>query len=169
MTETVVRPYGPSDLRVCRGLWAALTEAHRDLYDDPTIGGEDPGLAFDGHLARVGAERVWVAEVAGSVVGFAGLIVEDDEAEVEPVVVSREYRREGVGGLLVARVVAEARTLGVRYLNVRPVARNADAIRFFHQAGFVNLGHVELFMDMRPADGREWGDGQTVHGRRFRL
>ncbi len=169
MTGALVRPYDPSDLPACRSLWVALAQAHRDLYDDPTIGGDDPGLSFDGHLARAGAEGVWVAEMAGSVVGFAGLIVEDDEAEVEPVVVSPECRREGVGGLLVARVVAEARTLGVRYINVRPVARNADAIRFFHQAGFVNLGHVELFMDMRPADGREWRDGQTVQGRRFRL
>jgi hypothetical protein len=29
------------------------------------IGGDDPGLCFDEHLARVGPERLWVAERGG--------------------------------------------------------------------------------------------------------
>ena len=97
------------------------------------------------------------------------MVVHGDEAEIEPVVVSREHRRQGAGGLLVAHVVAEARAVGVRFLNVRPAARNEDAIRFHHRTGFVNLGHVEMFMDMQPARGREGSHGATLHDRRFRL
>jgi hypothetical protein len=36
----------------------------------------------------------------------------------------------------------------VRFLNVSPVARNIDAVRFFYEQGFKNLGHIELFIDL---------------------
>lgn len=42
-----VRPYRPDDLEPCRALWAALVERHRQLYADPTIGGEAPVSASE--------------------------------------------------------------------------------------------------------------------------
>jgi len=53
-----VRRYQPGDLEVCRSLWVDLTHWHRDLYGDQTIGGDDPGRAFDTHLEEVGGEEV---------------------------------------------------------------------------------------------------------------
>jgi hypothetical protein len=83
--DVVIRTYTSADLEACRALWVELTEHHRQLYDDPTIGGEQPGLAFDAHLARVGPDRIWVAEAHGTVYGLVGLIVEGDEGEEEGV------------------------------------------------------------------------------------
>src|SRR4029453_18386226 len=60
-----VRGYEPGDLEWCRGLWVELTQWHRDIFDSPGIGGDNPGLAFDEHLAKVGAENIWVAEDNG--------------------------------------------------------------------------------------------------------
>jgi hypothetical protein len=51
--------------------------------------------------------------------------------------------------------VTAARREKVRFLNVRPVARNAEAIAFFAAAGFSIVGHVELFQDLDPAAGRQ--------------
>jgi hypothetical protein len=34
-------------------------------------------------------------------------------------------------------------------LNVRPVARNWQAIEFYYAAGFRTLGFIELFQDLR--------------------
>ncbi len=34
-----IRLYEPADLADCRSLWAELTQRHRDIYADPTIGG----------------------------------------------------------------------------------------------------------------------------------
>lgn len=170
-----VRSYRPADLEACRALWAALTEWHRGLYADPGIGGPDPGRHFDAHLERVGPERIWVAEAGGRVVGFAGCIPGDGEAELEPVVVDPAHRGRGVGALLTRAVVQAARESGVRYLKVRPVARNAGAIRFFHAAGFDVLGQVELFMDFRPPGGpsleggRRWRPGERLAGRDFEV
>ena len=93
-----VRGYEPRDLEACRGLWVELTQWHRDIFDAPEIGGDDPGRAFDEHLARVGAENIWVAEAEGRVVGLAGLI--PDVFELEPVVVAEQHRGHGIGRLL---------------------------------------------------------------------
>jgi len=143
----VIRKYQPRDKKQCRSLWKELTERHREIYQDPTIGGEHPEDYFDKHLAKVGAARLWVAVDGSRVVGLIGLIVDGEGAEIEPLVVSKAYRRRGIGKQLIKRIVAEARNLGVRFLNVKPAARNVHAIRFLYRQGFRNLGHIELFLD----------------------
>jgi GNAT superfamily N-acetyltransferase len=161
-----VRGYEPRDLEACRGLWVELTQKHRDIFDSPEIGGEDPGRAFDEHLAKVGAERIWVAEVQGRVVGLAGLIPEP--AELEPVVVSEQHRGQGVGRLLADAVVSAARQGGARQLQVRPVARNVEAVRFFHELGFDVLYQLELGMDLVERDREVWVPGERLAERDFR-
>ena len=56
--------------------------------------------------------------------------------------------------------IQEAGRLGVKYLNVRPVARNAEAITFFKEMGFENIGRVELFMDFSD---KKWRKGIELH------
>jgi ribosomal protein S18 acetylase RimI-like enzyme len=149
-------------------LWVELTQRHREIYDDPSIGGDDPGLYFDEHLARVGPERLWVADRDGEAVGLVGLIVDGQEAEVEPIVVASAHRGEGVGRALLEHMVEEAKKLGVRYLSVKPVARNLEAISFYYDFGFQTLGEIELFMDLgTPAPGT-WKPGPELFGHSFR-
>jgi N-acetylglutamate synthase-like GNAT family acetyltransferase len=107
----------------------------------------------------VGADHIWVAEREGKLLGLAGLIVEDQEAEVEPIVVAPGSRGRGIGRALLNAMVLEAEKLGVRFLNVRPAARNAEAIAFFYAAGFRLLGRVELSMELRPAPPGAWKPG----------
>ncbi len=164
--QIVIRPYAPGDLAQCRALWAELTERHRELYTDPTIGGAEPGLYFDQHLARVGPERLWVAD-AGQVVGLVGLEPEDETTLIEPVVVARGWRGRGIGRRLLEQAVAEARRLGARYLGIRPVARNLAAIELFHRCGFRLLGQIELFMDLAEGSPTRWQEGAELFGKEF--
>lgn len=167
----MIRSYRDSDLETCRELWVQLTERHREIYETDTIGGEDPGLQFDGHLARVGAERIWLDEVDGEVVGMVGLIPEnhDGSPEIEPVIVVPQARGTGVGRRLVEHVVDVAREIGARDVVVSAVGRNAEAIRFYHEMGFDTIGYVELSHDLRPREDQPWRDGETIAGRRFRV
>lgn len=162
-----IRPYRPEDLESCRALWVELTEWHRHIYQSPGIGGPEPGRHFDEHLNRIGPEHIWVADAGGRVVGLAGLIPGEEEAELEPLVVSEPYRGLGIGRQLATAVIAAARARGVHQLKVRPVARNESAIRFFHELGFDILGHIELFMDFGPADRQLWKPGERMAGRDF--
>jgi hypothetical protein len=69
-----VRPFEPRDAEGCRRLWEELTGWHRQIFDSPEIGGEDPGRGFDEHLDKVGPENLRVAELEEDVVDLAGLI-----------------------------------------------------------------------------------------------
>ncbi|HZT64790.1 MAG TPA: GNAT family N-acetyltransferase [Acidimicrobiales bacterium] len=163
-TDVDVRDYRDGDYQACRHLWVELTEHHRRLFDDPTIGGEDPGAGLDRYLADPERAASWVAEVAGEVVGLTGLLHHGSSGEVEPVVVAEARRGGGIGRALIARVVDEAVSRGYEYLAIRPVARNASAIRAFHSTGFRTLGgHVDLTMDLKPRRHRPLGS-VGLHG-----
>ncbi len=53
---------------------AGVGKHHRRIYGDPTIGGDDPGAAFDEYLAMPDRVGSWVAVSDGTVVGLAGLL-----------------------------------------------------------------------------------------------
>ena len=106
--------------------------------------------------------------MGGTVVGLTGLIVDGDEGEIEPVVVSPEHRDTGVGKTLVEYAVQKAKERKVRFLSVKPVARNIEAVSFFVNAGFDIVGHVDLFQDLHVESGREWKAGISIHGNRLK-
>lgn len=160
-----VRKYESEDREHCCSLWRELTEWHREIYDDPGIGGEHPEDYFDKHLGKVGADNLWVAVDNSNVVGLIGLMVVDDETEIEPLIVSKAHRGKGIGKQLIGRAIVEARNRGVRLLNIKPVARNAKTIRFLFKQGFTNLGYIELFIDLTAANARyTWKPGPTIFG-----
>lgn len=162
-----IRCYDNSDLEASRSLWAEMVQHHRDLYNDPSIGGDDPGLEFDAHLEQVGPERIWLAVDDGVAVGLVSLIVKGEEAEVEPVVVSSRRRSMGVGRMLIDHAVEQARKLGVLCLSVKPVARNEKAVSFFHDSGFNTLGHLYLFKWLGPPIPDQWKPGPELFGKSF--
>jgi GNAT superfamily N-acetyltransferase len=162
-----VRDYRPEDLEQCRQLWRALTQRHREIYGDPSIGGTDPGRELDEHLTHPQLSKIWVAEDADRLLGFCGLLVQGEESELEPIVVDPEHRGRGIGALLARQAIAEAQRLGLKYINVRPVARNREAIRFFHREGFRLLGRFELSIALDAASPFAWSETMTLHGLRF--
>lgn len=163
---TKVRSFRPTDHRECRDLWAELTEQERYLYDNPSIGGSDPGAGFEQYLARLELSGMWVADHAeAGVIGFVGLIQHERRGEVEPIVVDSRYRGGGVGRALLDRVSTEAKRRHLRQLSVSPSTRNREAIHAFHRAGYEVLAHLTVTLDLT---GQEWRDGVDLHGLRFR-
>jgi GNAT superfamily N-acetyltransferase len=163
-----IRQYDPTDYEDCRHrLWVQLTQHHREIYDSPEIGGDDPGSDFDNHLALVGPERIWVAEIDGRVVGLTGLIVTDESSEIEPIIVDPEHRRRGVASALIDHLKEVVRVELLPELTIRPVARNALVLNFLSKHGFNTLGFVELMI--RPEGSTRWPDGAQVSGLRFKV
>jgi N-acetylglutamate synthase-like GNAT family acetyltransferase len=145
-----------------------MVQRHRDIYDDQSIGGDDPGLEFDQHLERVGPESIWIAEIDGEIVGFTSLIMKDQEAEIEPIIVANKHRDKGVGERLVRHAVEKAKKQKVLYIYVKPVARNKEAISFFYDCGFKTIGHIQLFMWLGESAPSAWKDGLDIFGKTFR-
>ncbi|ASW57268.1 GNAT family N-acetyltransferase [Plantactinospora sp. KBS50] len=166
MTTTTVRPYRPADHGAGRRLWSELVDRRRSLY--PGGSGPDPG-DFEEYLTRLDLSGVWVADHPDhGVVGFVGLILDGRAGRVEPVVVAEPLRGAGVGRDLLAHVADQARRRGMRRLTVTPDARNVDALRCLHGAGYDVLSAVQLTLDLagRPADEAAELD---LHGLRFRV
>jgi ribosomal protein S18 acetylase RimI-like enzyme len=147
LSEIQIRGYQGKDLEGCREIWEELTAWHREIYDDPTIGGLNPGLYFDIHLEKAGPDHLLVALDGGTVVGLTGYLLVEGDAEVEPLVVRKTHRGRGIGTMLLDALVRRLESTGVKYLSVRPVIRNVKAIEFFRTHGFDKLGRVELFID----------------------
>ncbi len=105
----IIRKYNDSDNDSCQNLWTELTEYHQEIYADSSIGGENPGQIFNTHIEEYGTEDIWVAEVDGEIVGLVGLIVKGKEAEVEPIVISKAHRKQGIGGKLLKFIINHAR------------------------------------------------------------
>ena len=165
----IIREYKEQDFESCRDLWRELTQRHRDIYFDQSIGGDDPGVAFEEYLKKTDLVGIWIAEQNDLVLGMAGLLMDGNEAEVEPIVVRSDHRSRGVGSQLLERIKAEAKARGAGYLSIKPVARNVEAIQCFHRAGFSLLGHLDMFMDLSEANEQEWKSGVTIHNREFRF
>jgi GNAT superfamily N-acetyltransferase len=98
---------------------------------------------------------------------MTALWVDGEEPEIDPLIVLASHRGYGIGTALLNRVLTEAKELGTRYVQVRPVARNREAIAFYHAAGFCLLGRVELFMDLQPTTGGAWVPGPRLFGHSF--
>ena len=166
--NVLLREYQERDHESCKHLWRELTQRHREIYSDPTIGGDDPGSYFETYLKKTNLRQLRVAEEDSVIVGMAGLLVDGDEAEIEPVVVRSGSRSKGIGTRLIEQLKVEAKRLGIRYLSIRPVTRNVEAIECFYRAGFLLLGRLEMFLDLTEESPSDWQDGVTIHGYRFR-
>ena len=97
-------------------------------------------------LERSAADRLFVAEVDGEVVGLAGLhvspSVEYDESagKVSAIVVDQRHRGRGVGQALIDAVEAEARARGCVLLFLTTAHRREDAHEFYRRIGFEETG-----------------------------
>ena len=171
----LIRQYEEPDFNACRNrLWVQLTEHHREIYDAPHIGGDDPGKDFETHLAAVGPERLWVADVKGTVVGLVGLIVGDTTTEIEPVseieplIVVTDHRGQGIGSALVRFLKDYVSANDLPELVVKPVARNAPMLEFMAKQGFDTMGTVELIL-RDESSSTKWKFGAEVSGVAFKV
>ncbi len=129
-----------------------LTEWHREMYENPPIRWGPVETDYDRDLDTVDPSLLWVAIRSSRIIGMVGLLLKEgrwgNEAEVEPIVLTREFRGKRIGERLLEKAIAEARARGARLVAVKHLARNIKTIQFSYKHGFTNLGGVELFMDL---------------------
>ncbi|MHA1218808.1 MAG: GNAT family N-acetyltransferase [Candidatus Heimdallarchaeaceae archaeon] len=164
MSEDVkIRNYKESDNALCQKMWIELTEYHQEIYDDPSIGGENLAQGFNDHLEQYGGESFWVAEEDEKIIGLIGLIVRGKAAEVEPIIIKSSHRKKGIGKKLLQFIINHASEKEIKYLSIRPVARNKNALKLFYEMGFNIIGHIELFMNLKEKESKKWKTGIEIH------
>jgi len=103
------------------------------------------GLPLAGVVAAL--PTFTVADVGGSLVGVAGLEVCCDNALLRSVAVAPEWQGRGLGRALVARVIADAESRGVRALYLL----TTTAEHYFPSFGFVRTSRDQVPEDVRAS------------------
>lgn len=82
-----------------------------------------------------------VAEEDGKVIGYGGMWILMDEAHLTNIAVHPDYRRRGVGELILRTLMAKAYTLGARRMTLEVRQSNYAAQRLYKKLGFVGVGY----------------------------
>ena len=96
--------------------------------------------AFEEELAQNRLARYIVAEENGMIVGYAGTWLVINEAHVTNVAVSSQRRREGIGRMLMQKLMELARENGMESMTLEVRVSNAAARHLYEQLGFVEAG-----------------------------
>jgi ribosomal protein S18 acetylase RimI-like enzyme len=91
--------------------------------------------------------RTYVAEVNGSVVGFATWAEADGSTELEDLFVDPDHFRRGIATALIGRITEALRARKVQRLEV---TANPHALAFYHSAGFAECGVEETEFGSAP-------------------
>ncbi|MGZ5193992.1 MAG: GNAT family N-acetyltransferase [Ramlibacter sp.] len=138
MTQITVRPAAVSEQNALEAVqWRASLNNPGDR--EALLANSD---AIVLPVAQLEAGGVFVAEVAGSITGFAAILLRDDgDTELDALFVEPGAWRQGVGRVLAEHCAAAARDAGARALHV---VGNPHAEGFYRACGFELLGTKEM-------------------------
>ena len=127
--NAALRVAGPDDLE----LFAAL---------EAEVFAEDPWTPYMiAEELSSPASRYWIAtDESGDVVGYGGVKIGGDQADVMTIGVRPHARGQGIGATILGELLAGSREAGAReiFLDVRP--SNEGAIGLYESRGFVEIG-----------------------------
>ncbi len=86
------------------------------------------------------ASRYWLVERERAVVAFGGYWLIVDEAHLVILVVTPQYRRQGLGARLLRTMLRDARANSAHRMTLEVRATNIAALALYRQFGFETLG-----------------------------
>ena len=119
---------GPTD--EARALIAELDEVLGGLYEAEQRHGYSIEQAFQPHV------RFFVARLDGEAVGCGAVALFEGYAEVKRMYTRAAARGQGVGGAILGRIEAEARSVGKPVLRLETGTLQAAAIGLYERRGF---------------------------------
>ena len=81
-----------------------------------------------------------IARMNDEIIGFAGIKVVLDEADIMNIVIKKNYRNQGIGTLLLESLISLAKRLNLNSLSLEVSEENLPAIHLYQKFGFESLG-----------------------------
>lgn len=131
----------------------SLLPLERDLFGPSAWSAE----TFWSELAHPRTRWYVVAMLAADpdrVIGYAGLLAPDAEADVQTIAVAAEAQGRGVGGVLIDALIAQARARSVTTLMLEVRADNERAIALYTKRGFERIAIRRRYY--QPEDVDAW-------------
>ena len=108
--------------------------------------------AFLRELQQNVAARYLVAEVGGTVVGFAGAWIILDESHITNIAIAEDYRGKGYGRKLTAALLQYLSNLGASYATLEVRRSNQRAQNLYASLGFVGVGWRKRYYEDNRED-----------------
>ena len=121
----------PLQLQYCE---AVAEIAKESLPEHWSLDGIKNVLRYDNNIYYV------ARDLSGKIVGFAGIMLVADEAELLNIAVSGSFRGRGIGQELLTKVLSKASQKGTQRMLLEVRKSNTSAINLYHKNGFVELG-----------------------------
>ena len=87
------------------------------------------------------SSHYFVAKNEDEIIGFAGIKVVLDEADIMNIVVKKSMRRHSIGSLLLKKLIEYCKSLNVSTLSLEVNSSNISAISLYEKFGFEALGN----------------------------
>lgn len=84
--------------------------------------------------------KYWIAKTDQEIVGFAGIKIMVDEADIMNIVVKKSHRNQGIGSLLLKQLIHTSKQLNLTSINLEVMEENYPAIHLYKNFGFKQIG-----------------------------
>lgn len=81
-----------------------------------------------------------VAKYNNKIVGFAGIKLMIDEADIMNIVVKKDFRNQGIGTLLLKKLIDLSKELNLPFITLEVMEENYPAIHLYKKLGFEQIG-----------------------------
>lgn len=81
-----------------------------------------------------------IGKIHNEIIGFAGLKMIFDQADIMNIVIKKTYRNQGIGTLLLENLILLAKDLNISTLFLEVNEQNKPAIHLYEKLGFEKLG-----------------------------
>ena len=81
-----------------------------------------------------------IGKINNEIIGFAGLKIIFDKADIMNIVIKKTYRNQGIGTLLLENLILLAKDLNISTLFLEVNEQNKPAIHLYEKLGFEKLG-----------------------------
>ena len=96
--------------------------------------------SFYEEITRNKTARYMIAEVAGKIVGYAGVWLILDEGHITNIAVHPDFRRKGIGKALISALISVSYEEGVMKFTLEVRASNTEAISLYKCLNFIECG-----------------------------
>lgn len=80
-----------------------------------------------------------VAKKQNEIIGFAGIKIIIDEADIMNIVVKKSYRNNGIGSLLLKNLILISNKKNLNFINLEVDCKNTIAINLYKKFGFEEI------------------------------
>ena len=91
--------------------------------------------------------KYFIAKQNDNIVGFAGIKIILDEAEIMNIVTKKEERHQGIGKLLLNEIIKISKENNIYLINLEVNAKNTIAINLYKKYNFKEVGLRKKYYD----------------------